>query len=107
MGIVDASANDGDSLGCECVGIVTQVGPDSTFQIGDRVAVLGGGSYRTTYNTTSALCTKIPDNLSFEDAATMPCVYTTVIYSLMDLARIERGQVRNHTKVKSWCPVSS
>jgi NADPH:quinone reductase-like Zn-dependent oxidoreductase len=97
MSIVDGNVDDGNGLGCECAGIVTQVGPGASFQVGDRVAIIGGDSYSTVLKTTSALCAKIPDNLSFEDAATMPCVYTTVIHSLLDLARIEKDQVRNHT----------
>jgi hypothetical protein len=98
MGIVDGNVDDGNGLGCECAGMVTQVGPDASFRVGDRVAIIGGDSYSTILKTSSALCAKIPDNLSFEDAATMSCVYTTVIHSLLDLARIEKGQVRTHTK---------
>lgn len=96
MGIVDGNVDDGNGLGCECAGVVTQVGPDAPFHIGDRVAIIGGDSYSTVLKTTSTLCARIPDNLSFEDAATMPCVYTTVIHSLLDLARIEKDQVRSH-----------
>ncbi|KAJ4255263.1 hypothetical protein NW757_004776 [Fusarium falciforme] len=92
MGIVDGNVDDGNGLGCECAGVVTQVGPDAPFHVGDRVAIIGGDSYSTVLKTTSALCARIPDNLSFEDAATMPCVYTTVIHSLLDLARIEKDQ---------------
>jgi hypothetical protein len=98
MGIVDGNIDDGNGLGCECAGIITQVGPDASFQVGDRVAIIGGDSYSTALKTSSALCTKIPDKLSFEDAATMPCVYTTVLHCILDLARIEEGQVRNHTR---------
>ncbi|KAL6362754.1 hypothetical protein LRP88_04058 [Fusarium phalaenopsidis] len=73
MGIVDGNVDDGNGLGCECAGVVTQVGPDAPFHIGDRVAIIGGDSYSTVLKTTSTLCARIPDNLSFEDAATMPC----------------------------------
>jgi len=96
MGIIDGNFNDGSGLGCECAGVVTQVGPEATFKVGDRVAMCGGDSYSTILKTTSSLCAKIPDNLSFEDAATMPLVYSTVIHSLVDLAKIEKGQVSCH-----------
>jgi NADPH:quinone reductase-like Zn-dependent oxidoreductase len=92
MGVVDGNMDDGNGLGCECAGLVTQVGPDANFQVGDRVAVLSGDAYSTVLRTSSALCARIPDDLSFEDAATMPCVYATVIHGLLDLARIEKGQ---------------
>ena len=98
MSIVDGNVDDGNGLICECAGIITQVGPGSSFQVGDRVVVIGDGSCSTVLKTTSALCAKIPDNLSFEDAATMLCVYTTVNHSLLDLARIEKDQVRKHTR---------
>ncbi|KAG5883466.1 hypothetical protein JTB14_030888 [Gonioctena quinquepunctata] len=35
---------------------------------------------------------EIPDELSFEDAATIPDVYGTVFYSLFDRARLRRGE---------------
>lgn len=95
MGIVDGNKAEGDGLGCESAGVVTQVGPDvKDLKIGDRVAVFSGGSYSTALITTSKLCAKMVDNLTFEEAATMPCVYGTVIYSLLEIARLEKDQVR-------------
>lgn len=35
---------------------------------------------------------KIPDDLSFEDAATMPSVYVTVLLGLIEKAQLEKGQ---------------
>ncbi|PVH93269.1 KR-domain-containing protein [Periconia macrospinosa] len=40
MGIVDGNLNDGSGLGCECAGVVTEVGPEATFNVGDRVAIV-------------------------------------------------------------------
>ncbi len=94
MGIVDGTAEDESGLGCECSGVVTQVHPDVTdLQVGDRVGILATGSYSTILNAKADLCVKIPDQLSFEEAATMPTVYTTVVYGLLELARLQRGQV--------------
>jgi NADPH:quinone reductase-like Zn-dependent oxidoreductase len=39
------------------------------------------------------LCAKIPDELSDEEAATVPTVYCTVIHSLINLGNLQRGQV--------------
>jgi len=81
-------------LGVECSGVVTRVGPDvKDLAIGDRVITMSPGSFATRLTTREDLCAKIPDNLGFTEAATIPCVYGTVIYSLMDVARLERGQV--------------
>ena len=95
MGIVDGNKAESDGLGCESAGIVTHVGPDvKNLKIGDRVAVFSGNSYSTTLTTSSKLCVKMADGLTFEEAATMPCVYGTVIYSLLEIAKLEKDQVR-------------
>lgn len=41
------------------------------------------------------LCAKIPDSLSFDEAATIPVVYATAIACLTDLARLSKDQVRH------------
>jgi NADPH:quinone reductase-like Zn-dependent oxidoreductase len=81
-------------LGCECCGVVTRVGPEvKDLKVGDRVISIAPGSFATTLTASEKLCAKMPDQLSFLEGATIPCVYGTVIYSLIDLARLERGQV--------------
>ncbi|GKT61721.1 polyketide synthase [Colletotrichum tofieldiae] len=89
MGIVDSNIS---SLGLEAAGIVRQTGPDTkALAAGDRVFVFGGGCFSTGIVISEKLCVKIPDTLSFEDAATMPCVFSTVIHGLMDIARLSKG----------------
>lgn len=84
-------------LGCEASGIVRQVGSNVTdLCLGDRVFAFPKGGCFSTFLKLSALhCAKIPSALSFEDAATMPCVYSTVIHGLIDVGRLEQGQVSN------------
>src|ERR1700722_18186091 len=95
MGIVDGRSEEGNSLGCECAGIVRKIGSNvQNVKVGDRVMVFSAGSLCTRIKPLSRLCTKIPDSLSFEEAATMPCVYSTVIWSLIDIGRLTIGQVR-------------
>lgn len=43
-----------------------------------------------------ALCEKIPDKMSFTDAASMPLVFGTAIHSLINMGRLSKGQVRLH-----------
>lgn len=38
------------------------------------------------------LCWSVPGNMTLEDAATIPVVYSTVYYALFEKARLERGQ---------------
>lgn len=80
-------------LGCECSGVVTKVGPNVVgLKIGDPVVSIAAGSFATKLTTREHLCTKMPDGLSFSEGATIPCVYGTAIYSLIDVARLEKGQ---------------
>lgn len=94
MGVVDGTRAEGNGLGCECAGIIAGVGPAvSGLNVGDRVVVLAGNSYSTKLKTTASLCARMPDKLSFEEGATMPCVFGTVIHGLLEMARLEKGQV--------------
>lgn len=94
MGVVDGHESESNGLGCECSGVVRRIGPDvKNIAAGDRVVVFSGGSYATTLVTNSQLVAKMPDNLSFEDGATMPCVYSTVIHSLLHLGRLSKHDV--------------
>ncbi|CAJ2503553.1 Uu.00g109470.m01.CDS01 [Anthostomella pinea] len=88
MGIVDE-----DTLGLELSGIIKGIGPKVLgLRVGDRVMALAFNSFASMAKTRETLCVVIPEALSFEDAATMPCVYATAIHGLLDLGRLEAGQ---------------
>lgn len=90
MGIID---NTHGRLGLEGSGVVCRIGPEvRDLEVGDRVFICDAGCFATKMVTTNKLCAKIPDNLEFEEAATMPCVYNTVIHSLINIGGLERGQ---------------
>ncbi|KAK3324348.1 hypothetical protein B0T19DRAFT_464372 [Cercophora scortea] len=91
MAMVKNDEKAGDGFGLDCSGVVRTVGPDVTdVKVGDRVMAVGDDAYATV--TKSVAYHKIPDELSFEEAAGMPAVYSTAIYSLVDLARLEKDQ---------------
>ncbi|KAF5548576.1 polyketide synthase [Fusarium phyllophilum] len=70
MGIVEGS----NGFGLECAGIVGRVGPKVTgLKKGDRVMFISHSAFSTQVVVSDNLCEKIPNDLSFEDAATMPC----------------------------------
>ncbi|OCL14366.1 polyketide synthase [Glonium stellatum] len=82
-----------EDFGMECSGIVTSIGDKVTdFKVGDRVAALSQNAYATFTRTQAASAFKIPDDISFEAAATIPVAYCTAYYSLMDLSRINEGE---------------
>ena len=86
----------GHVMGSDVAGTVAAVGFDvSEFAVGDRVYglidTLRSGSYADYTAVTSFLLRKIPDNLSFEQAATVPMAATTAWYGLVDLAKVGKG----------------
>ncbi|KAK2048031.1 putative polyketide synthase [Colletotrichum somersetense] len=98
MGVVhgvDALGSGFDSFGLEGAGYVSKVGADiDHVKIGDRVMVLGTSSsgLATQVQRSGKQTLPIPDHLSFEDAATMPSVYVTVLLGLIQKAQLEKGQ---------------
>ncbi|KAI9657994.1 MAG: Type I Iterative PKS [Bathelium mastoideum] len=92
-GIIEGKTLEGDGLGAESSGVIEKVGPDvKSLAPGDRCMVFASGNFSTTMTTCESNCVKIPDGLSFVEAACMATVYCTVIYSLIDKARVEEGQ---------------
>ena len=93
MGIVERSAN---GFGLEAAGIVLRTGPEvKDLKVGDRVVLMGHCAFATRVTTSEQLCAKMPDDLSFDDGATMPSVYTTSIYSIFNVGNLRKGQVSN------------
>jgi NADPH:quinone reductase-like Zn-dependent oxidoreductase len=83
-----------DELGVEATGIVRRSGSNvGHFKPGDRVIILELGLFCTRRVFPASRCTRMPSTLSFEDAASMPVVFGTAIHCLMDVGRLEKGQV--------------
>ncbi|KAJ5900212.1 polyketide synthase [Penicillium subrubescens] len=90
MGIVEASES---GFGLEAAGIVRRTGPNvKDLQPGNRVMLIGQCTFATRVIVSENLCEKIPGGLSFEDAATMPCVFATSIYSIFNIGNLQKGQ---------------
>ncbi|KAF2841765.1 PKSKA1 [Patellaria atrata CBS 101060] len=84
---------DESQLGHEAAGVVTQISPGiSDFKVGDRVVVFGKGCFANLIRTTPSRAYRIPDNVSFEEAATLAVVYLTSIYSLFDQGNLSAGK---------------
>jgi len=83
----------GDKLGQECSGIVTKVGSAVTnFSTGDRVSAMSPGSLATYTRCPASCAWVIPYEMSFSVAASIPAVFCTAYYSLIDLGRLEEGE---------------
>ncbi|CAG8182959.1 unnamed protein product [Penicillium salamii] len=80
-------------IGVECTGIVSSVGADvKDLQVGQRVMAMTEGAYSTYARCRSTSAAVIPDDMSFEVAATVPVVYCTAYYALFDLGRLTAGE---------------
>lgn len=90
MGIVPENEH---TIGCECAGYVKRLAPGVTkFKIGDRVACMSHGTYVNRLQCPAERVHVIPESMSYEDAATIPLVYLTAIYSLYHLGNLKEGQ---------------
>ncbi|KAG4443875.1 hypothetical protein IFR05_000641 [Cadophora sp. M221] len=90
MGIIELSP---PTFGYEATGIVRRIGPKAgKFSVGDRIAMTGFNVFASTVTTTEKLCEKLPDELDFTSGASMPLVFATAIYSLINVGGLERGQ---------------
>ncbi|KAL2760152.1 hypothetical protein ACRALDRAFT_1046570 [Sodiomyces alcalophilus JCM 7366] len=80
-------------LGRSASGRISAVGPDvKDFAVGDRVIGLGSGSFSSHMRTSEALVEKIPDSISFEEAATLPAAYATALAALYNAGNLQAGQ---------------
>ncbi len=94
-GLYPPPPGDSEVLGLEFAGEVAEVGSRvSGFQRGDRVfGLVGGGAYAEFLTVRYEMAVPIPDTFSFEAAAAVPEVFYTAGECLLELARLERGDV--------------
>lgn len=80
--------------GLEMAGVVEQVGEGMEgWQTGDRVfALLPGGGYAQYAVIPQEMAMRIPDNLSFEEAAAIPEVFLTAYQCLVWLGELAKGE---------------
>lgn len=83
--------------GLEVAGIVLKMGSaaaaKSKFKIGDKVcALLGGGGYAEYVAVPYGMVMPMPENLSFEEAASLPEAYATSYLNLFYEGHLQTGQ---------------
>lgn len=89
MGLVEVSL-----IGHEASGTIVATGSKAAerFQLGDRVVVSGEGMHATRLRSDHRLVVKIPDSMSFEEAAVLPTVHATAYHALVNVAKLRPGQ---------------
>ncbi len=80
--------------GLECAGTVAEAGSGARrFQPGDRVmAVTSWGAMAEEAAADESLAFRIPDRMSFAEAAAFPVAYGTVAHALLDRGRLQPGE---------------
>ena len=83
------------SPGMECAGVIAEIGEGVTnFGLGDRVmAMTGHGAMAEEVIASANGVFRIPEAMSFEQAAGFPVTFGTAYYALVDRARLEPGEV--------------
>ncbi|KAF2464811.1 uncharacterized protein BDR25DRAFT_380712 [Lindgomyces ingoldianus] len=78
----------------ECAGIVTKVGSDfkDYVQAGDRVCAFHATPFASQAKARGYNVHVIPDSMSFVEAASIPVIFSTAYYGLIDIARLQPGQ---------------
>jgi NADPH:quinone reductase-like Zn-dependent oxidoreductase/acyl carrier protein len=83
----------GPFLGLECAGIVAAVGNGvRDLRPGDRVAAVAPAAMATRVVTSRNGVMRMPDQIPFAAAATMPVAFMTAVYALGHLAHLQPGE---------------
>ncbi|MEO6091062.1 MAG: SDR family NAD(P)-dependent oxidoreductase, partial [Umezawaea sp.] len=81
------------TMGGEGAGVVLELGPGvSSVAVGDRVMGLMPGGFGPIVTVDHRLVVGVPAGWSFAQAASVPVVFLTAYYALMDLAKIQAGE---------------
>jgi acyl transferase domain-containing protein/NADPH:quinone reductase-like Zn-dependent oxidoreductase/ubiquinone/menaquinone biosynthesis C-methylase UbiE len=82
-------------MGLECAGVITKVGSEAAvqgFAVGDRVMALLLGPFGNRARVRWHGVVHMPRDMSFEDAASLPMIFSTAYVGLVDVARLRQGQ---------------
>lgn len=80
-------------IGIDCSGIVTAVGSHVTdISPGNRVCAMTHGAYANITRVEQHKVAKIPDSLGFVEAASIPVVFCTAHYALVEIGRLGQGE---------------
>ncbi|MBL1083714.1 amino acid adenylation domain-containing protein [Streptomyces actinomycinicus] len=88
LGMVEIPA-----FGLEFAGVVTEVGGSvDQVKVGDAVLGLARGSFASEVVTDARQVVRMPEHLSFEEAATIPMTFLTAWYGLHELGALQAGE---------------
>ena len=80
-------------LGLDASGTIARVGSKVTLvKPGDRVATFCPGAFKNLLRTHETLIQRLPEDMTFEVGASLPCAYITAYQSLIEVGRLSRGE---------------
>ncbi|KAK2782399.1 Type I Iterative PKS [Onygenales sp. PD_12] len=81
-------------IGLDCAGVIVDVGPkaNTDFKVGDRVICWYPGALATHVRVDAQWCVKIPDNLPFDEAASLVTVHATMIRGLVQISNLAQDE---------------
>ncbi|KAI1118030.1 hypothetical protein F5Y14DRAFT_447438 [Nemania sp. NC0429] len=83
----------GRGFGNEGAGIIRRIGcAVKDLRVGDRVMVCSNGTLSLLATVPAMLCVKIPDDLSFQEAAIIGRAYSKALYALIHVGGLQSGQ---------------
>ena len=82
-----------DTMGMDAAGVVTRIGSSvEDIYPGERVVTFLVGAYRTLVRNPECLIAKIPDKMSFEIAASLPCTHMTAYQALIEIGKLKKDE---------------
>jgi NADPH:quinone reductase-like Zn-dependent oxidoreductase len=79
-------------IGMQCAGVVEAAGLASGLQPGDRVCALQRPAFCTLVRCKMGSVARIPDSMSYEDAASLPAAAVLAVHTLTAMGSLEEGE---------------
>lgn len=81
------------SFGLECSGRVSSVGSNvKHVEVGDKVFCCASDVFKTRVKVNANMVHRVPDTLTYYEAAAIPIVFSTAFYALHDVAHLKQGE---------------
>ncbi len=93
LGMLPGKARDALWFGDDYAGIVERVGAHVTrWRPGDRVLGMTAYSFRSHVAADQRLVMRMPPDMAYSGAATIPTVFLTALFAIRELARMQKGE---------------
>ncbi|KAI9693527.1 MAG: Type I Iterative PKS [Bogoriella megaspora] len=81
-----------NEFGMQCAGTVAAAGRSTGLEVGSRVCVAGLSMFSTLLRCNGGSVVRVPDDLSFADAASLPIPAMLAVHTLISTAHLQSGE---------------